>query len=444
VTLSGLTWAYTDWHLPKGFGVWYDPYTPAHTWGLRDSFDWLRTCVRVTDPFARDYATTPQAALHVPGALHAAHAHRCVIEGCTLQALGWYGVSFYEGCHNNRIEHCTFTDLGAGGIVADGGDERAPAARRTGGNRFLANRITSTGHVWSSACGIVTAHSAGNLIRGNHLEDLTYTGISCGWEWGYAANPSRDNRIEANRIDRLAERGGMADLGGIYLLGAQPGTVVCGNVISRVANSAYGGWGIYLDEGTGAVLIEGNLVYDVSSHALHEHWGRNNTIRNNAFIVDRSPPANGDTHGCGMGLTLARDARQRWAWVQWPPAVTTLTGNIFVLRGGAAWEETEDWLSGPARLVCDRNLYWDSTGAAPTVLRRRLQKPLRAQPGRPADGDFDLAAWQALGHDRGGCVADPGFVDPAARDFRFRAGAAALAQGFTAWDWAAAGTGAGA
>ena len=92
-----------------------------------------------------------------------------------------------------------------------------------------------------SAVGILSMHSFGNTLSHNHIYDLYYTGISCGWVWGYADSVSKNNRIEKNHIHDLGH-GLLSDMGGIYTLGVQPGTVLRGNLIHDVEKANYGGW----------------------------------------------------------------------------------------------------------------------------------------------------------------------------------------------------------
>ncbi len=45
----------------------------------------------------------------------------------------------------------------------------------------------------------MNAHTV--AICHNHIHDLFYSGISCGWEWGYQENISRDNLIALIEVD---------------------------------------------------------------------------------------------------------------------------------------------------------------------------------------------------------------------------------------------------
>ena len=65
----------------------------------------------------------------------------------------------------------------------------------------------------------------------------------------------------------------LADGGGIYTLGFQPGTVLRGNHIHDVHRSAYahGGApnnGIFFDQGSKAYLVEGTIIYATSGKSI--------------------------------------------------------------------------------------------------------------------------------------------------------------------------------
>ena len=79
----------------------------------------------------------------------------------------------------------------------------------------------------------------------------------------------------------------LSDLGAIYTLGTQDGTVLRSNFISDVAARRYGGWGIYFDEGTTHVEATGNVVLRTTHGGFHQHYGRENRVHHNLFAFGR-------------------------------------------------------------------------------------------------------------------------------------------------------------
>ena len=85
-------------------------------------------------------------------------------------------------------------------------------------------------------------------ITHNSISDFLYTGVSLGWSWGYAPTSTHDNIVSYNAIFDIAQ-GLLSDLGCVYTLGIQHGSVVNNNVCHSVYSFNYGGWGYYTDEG---------------------------------------------------------------------------------------------------------------------------------------------------------------------------------------------------
>ena len=132
-------------------------------------------------------------------------------------------------------------------------------------------------------------HTFGNTVSHNEISDLYYSGISVGWVWGYGESISENNIIEYNHIFDLG-KGVLSDMGGIYLLGKQQGTVVRNNIIHDVKSKHYGGWGIYADEGSSYLVVENNICYNLSSDCFHQHFGAMNTVCNNIFVLSDETP----------------------------------------------------------------------------------------------------------------------------------------------------------
>lgn len=390
---EGLTIRHTEAELPPG-GWDANANNPAE--GMRA---W---------PKDVDYASAPQAAFNVPGTIVLEGAHGCAIEDCTIEHIGWYGVEVGDGCTGNRIVGNTLADIGAGGVTLNGSDSTGPRARLTGNNVVTDNHIHHGGRVFHQAIGILCRHSFGNVIAHNHIHDLFYTGISCGWVWGFMETVCRDNRIENNHIHHLGF-GWLSDMGGIYMLGVQPGTVIRGNVIHDVERANYGGWGIYLDEGSSHILVENNLVYDTSSEGYNQHYGRENIVRNNIFAAGRE--------GC---VSLGRSVEGVRAF--------TFMHNIVVgegvplFHGGYACQ-----LDRPG-FWADYNLLWSTKG-----------QPWQEGRVGPAVQKVAMAAWKAAGLDRHSRVADPRFRDYKSRDFTLPKDSPAAALGFVPFDTSVAG-----
>ncbi|BDZ55607.1 hypothetical protein GCM10025870_26800 [Agromyces marinus] len=227
------------------------------------------------------FAADVQAASTVPAAVQFTYARSCAIIGGAVERVGGYGVSFGDGCRGNLVSGVRFDDLGAGAIRS-GGSVDASSEAFNSANEVSDCEITRGGRVYPSCVAVLFQHGSHNVIAHNRISDFFYTGISVGWMWDYLDSPSQGNRIEGNHVFDLGQ-GLLNDMGGVYLLGIAPGTVVLGNHIHDVQCANYGGWGIYLDEGSSYVVIEGNVVHDVSSQAYHHHYGREVTIRNNVW-----------------------------------------------------------------------------------------------------------------------------------------------------------------
>lgn len=338
------------------------------------------------EPPAKE-AADAQAASVVPGAVVLTGARHCHIEKGTLRHLGSYAIELRDGCQDNRLVGNEISHCAAGGIRLSGGAAGAPEFLRTANNVITDNHIHHCGEVFHSGVGILSQHSAGNLLAHNHIHHLYYTGISVGWVWGYGPSVSRGNRVEFNHIHDIGQ-GLLSDMGGVYLLGVSPGTVVRNNLIHDVDSWSYGGWGIYTDEGSTGIVIENNVVYRTKSGGFHQHYGKDNMVRNNVFALARTEQIARSRKEAHRSFTFER--------------------NIVYYREGALLGKNWD---GDGFII-DHNLYFNAAG-----------KPITFPGG-------DLASWQKRGHDVHSLVVDPKFRAPDKGDFTLLPDSPAFKLGF--------------
>ena len=328
-----------------------------------------------------------QAATDLGAAIVADGVRAIRFEDCPIRHIGGYALWFRKGCADSVVTHCTLNDLGGGGIRI--GEVNIPEYEtgRTGGITFDNNILADGGTAYAAAVGLWIGQSSENRITHNDISRFRYTGISVGWTWGYKPSTASKNLIAYNHLHQLGNDF-MSDLSGIYTLGISPGTVIRGNVIHEIKRAEYGGWGIYLDEGSSGILVEGNLVYRTQSGGFYQHFGQNNTVRNNLFA-------------------LSHEAQLDFARVENHTSLTFEKNIVY-------WDEeplfARKWTKG--NIVSSHNLYFS-----------RAHGP----DAKSFDG-LTFAEWQQSGKDTGSLFTDPKLADPENGDFRLAPDSPAITQ----------------
>ena len=237
-----------------------------------------------------------------PVAIECAYAEGLRFERCRLAHLNNSGIGFGPGCRRNSVVGCVIEDIGGTGVMVgwrgagrlESGAEGtldadwADPADAPAGNEVANCVIRRCGADSRGAVGVFVAFSADTRVAHNVIHDLPYTGVSIGYRWNTTPTSQVRCVAEYNHIYDVMKT--LADGGGIYTLGFQPGTVLRGNLIHDVHRSAYahGGApnnGFFIDEGSKGFLFESNVVHKTSGESVRfnqceREW---HTWKGNAF-----------------------------------------------------------------------------------------------------------------------------------------------------------------
>ena len=303
-----------------------------------------------------------------------------VFRNCRFEKTGGYALWFREMARGGGAYSCEMTDLGAGGVRI-GVHSWQKGEETTSGVAVDDCLVSDGGRFHPAGVGVLIAHASDCSVVHNEIRDLFYTGVSVGWTWGYSGSPSQRNTVAFNLIHDIG-RGELADM------------------IHGVHSYSYGGWGLYPDEGSEGITLENNLVYDTDDASFHQHYGRDNVLRNN-ILVDS---ANGQ-----IAVTRAEDHRS-----------LTCERNIVVWSKGDAFVKYGGTKSERAKIDWRRNLWWRADG-------------------KDEFNGTSFADWRRRVKDEGSVFADPLFADWKAHDFTLSPKSPALGLGFVPFDPSLAG-----
>ncbi|HUK12171.1 MAG TPA: right-handed parallel beta-helix repeat-containing protein [Thermoanaerobaculaceae bacterium] len=364
---------------------------------------------------------------------------------------------------DNVIENSAFYDIGVVGIRIGNPYQNADTDANVPQSTVVRNNVVEGyGRTLPAAFGIGQGMGHDNLYTHNDVYDGYHCAISTSQGIADTTVPSgignANNTISFNHVHDLLQ-GIMNDGGSIRIDGGNSVFTAAGNKIlnnkihdvtdaSIMDPNGYGGNGVYLDDDTGLVDVENNLVYRVSGYDVYTPHGpaapaEANTIKNNVLAYGRKGMVSVNfPYGNGVPATI--------------PQVFTVTNNLLhfdrsdtskpkfwvqggcLYAGGAPFTQFQEWNS---------NMYWRTDGAFGGYAEAFAVQPSPGTGGNaPCNSNvsdytfYTFAGWQEqVGEDAHSVVQDPGFADPTypADDFSLLHGSPGV--GFVVFDPSQAG-----
>jgi uncharacterized protein (TIGR03437 family) len=334
---------------------------------------------------------------------------------------------------NNVVQNSAFYDLGEAGVRI--GIQNLPVDTDANVPQFTTvqnNVVEGYGRVFPNAWGITQGEGHDNTYTHNDVYDGYHVAIGvCECTDNKPnSNGTSNNTISFNHVYNLFQ-GIMNDAGSLYFgtgnsVFTSSGNKVLNNKVHDVSDASaldpdgYGGHGIYLDNQTGLVDVENNLVYRVSGYAVNfpkSPFAPNltNTVKNNILAFARLSMINDDdpypTGSVPVSVIQTFAATNNLFYFDRKPA----SSPSFYVQGGCTYSggfpytQYQQWNS---------NLYWRTDGAfASDAQAFHVQsKPganVLCSTSASAWTFYTFAAWQKTGEDAQSGVQDPGFANPA-------------------------------
>lgn len=352
---------------------------------------------------------------------------------------------------NNVVKNSRFYDIGALGMRI--GDPWVPAETDANIPQLITvenNVVEGYGRIIPSSFGIGQGMGHDNLYTHNDVYDGYHGAIAIAQLSGNNApngvngnDPigNGNNTISFNHVYNLLQ--GIMDDGGAIRIDAGNGAFTAGgnkilnNKIHDVSDtssffhgaSGYGGDGIYLDDSTGLVDVENNLVYRVSDTAVYTPHGpaqdhKANNVNNNILAFARQAM---------IGVNFPYNDGEKN-----PNKVFNVSNNLMIFDRNANSAGQSFYVQGQCTYINQlssykdfqkftNNLYWHTDGTFANDTNAFYQQKLPVSSGVPnppctqiSNANFDpalwqfysFADWQGIGEDAGSVVKNPHFLFP--------------------------------
>ncbi|HLK64508.1 MAG TPA: IPT/TIG domain-containing protein [Bryobacteraceae bacterium] len=336
----------------------------------------------------------------------------------------------------NLVENSAFYDIGALGIRI--GNPFQPADTDANVPQLTTvenNVVEGYGRNIPASFGIGQGMGHDNLYTHNDVYDGYHCAISTSQSISTNIRPSgignANNVISFNHVYNLLQ-GIMNDGGSIRIDGGNAVFTAAGNKIlnnkihdvtdaSIMDANGYGGHGAYMDDHTGLVDVENNLIYRVSGAGVYTPHGPTaakeaNTIKNNivAFarlsnVSDTGPYVDGIPASVNQAFVVSNNLFYFDRNEGSGPPFRSVSGCTYSLGFPFA-----------SFLLFSSNLYWRTDGGFASDAKAFHVQP---NPGTGANAPcsddkttwtfYSFSGWQGIGEDLQSVVQNPGFANPA-------------------------------
>ncbi len=236
-----------------------------------------------------------------PAAITFEQADACRFDDGRIAHVGGWGIMFGRACRNCALVGTAVSDIAGNGVLVGEDQYRnvpggqwwllRPDQAATG-NAVRNNLIEHCGEVFHGCVGVWAGLANTTDISHNLIRHAPQTGVSVGGMWNDTPTPCFQNSVSRNHIHDVMLM--LSDGAGIYTLGLQPGTVFGENLIHSIppnAGSAESN-GVFCDEGSTSLLIDGNAIFSVKRSPLRFHRAGVNVVSNNTLLLSHAsvPP----------------------------------------------------------------------------------------------------------------------------------------------------------
>lgn len=186
----------------------------------------------------------------------------------TINNIGSAAIDMSEGVTNSIVGGNKISGTSAGAVIIGDWNHvfQSENPRMCSDIRVINNDISDIAYEYGSMPAISLYYAKDIEVAHNNIKNTAYSGISIGWGWSdQSVAECKNNIIENNLIENCVTE--LNDGANIYALGTLGNSVIKGNHIIRSNDIENGDYdkpgmrgGIYIDQGTKYLTIEGNVV----------------------------------------------------------------------------------------------------------------------------------------------------------------------------------------